>query len=149
MDCGNAKATAMNARKSTARVLMHPTAWRKRVPIVYACSGCSSAAQMTNHVAVQLDRRNLAEMSCIAGVGGEVTHLLKMARSGRPIVALDGCRHACVRNCLTRHGVAPTWHHVFSDYGVRRRHRADFDRDEAEVILERVLAQLPEDEAAT
>lgn len=40
------------------------------LPLVYSCSGCSSAAQMANHLAVQLDRTGLAEMSCIAGVGG-------------------------------------------------------------------------------
>lgn len=40
-------------------------------PLVYSCSGCSSAAQLANHVALQLDRRGVAEMSCIAGVGGD------------------------------------------------------------------------------
>jgi len=33
----------------------------------------------------------MAEMSCIAGVGGDVPQLLKLAHSGRPIIALDGC----------------------------------------------------------
>jgi len=36
-------------------------------PLVYSCSGCSSAAQMANYIAVQLDRMDVAEMSCIAG----------------------------------------------------------------------------------
>ncbi|TAK94969.1 MAG: zinc-binding protein, partial [Aquabacterium sp.] len=40
--------------------------------LVYACSGCSSAAQLANHLAVRLDREGIAEMSCIAGVGGRV-----------------------------------------------------------------------------
>ena len=56
------------------------------LPVVYSCSGCSSAAQLANHVALQLDRKGLAEMSCIAGVGGDVPHLMKLARSGRPII---------------------------------------------------------------
>ncbi len=47
-----------------------------QLPLVYSCSGCSSAAQLANHVALQLDRRGLAEMSCIAGVGGDVPYLL-------------------------------------------------------------------------
>ena len=41
-------------------------------PLIYSCSGCSSAAQLANHVAVRLDRAGVAEMSCIAGVGGDV-----------------------------------------------------------------------------
>ena len=74
-------------------------------PLVYSCSGCSSAAQLANHVALQLDRRGVAEMSCIAGVGGDVPHLMKIVRSGRPIIALDGCPLNCVQGCLTRHGI--------------------------------------------
>ena len=45
-------------------------------PLLYACSGCSSAAQMANHLAVKLDRDGAAEMSCIAGVGGDVPSLV-------------------------------------------------------------------------
>ena len=76
-------------------------------PLVYACSGCSSAAQMANYVAICLDRAGLAEMSCIAGVGGDVPSLVKLAKSGRPVVAIDGCKLHCARSCLSRHGVEP------------------------------------------
>lgn len=47
------------------------------LPLVYSCSGCSSIAQLANQVAVQLDREQVAEMSCIAGVGGGVKSLVK------------------------------------------------------------------------
>ncbi len=114
----------------------------KTLPLVYACSGCSSAAQLANQVALQLDRRGAAEMSCIAGVGGDVPSLVKLARSGRPIVALDGCPLACVKSCLARHGVAPDRYHALQDYGVRKRLHADFDPAQAEDVTLRVLADL-------
>lgn len=41
---------------------------KKSKPIVYSCSGCSTAAQTANYIAIQLDRKDVAEMSCIAGV---------------------------------------------------------------------------------
>jgi len=62
------------------------------LPLIYSCSGCSSAAQLANHVAVRLDRAGDAEMSCIVGVGGGVKPLVAVARSGRVIVALDEIR---------------------------------------------------------
>lgn len=108
---------------------------RAHLPLVYSCSGCSSAAQMANYLAVQMDRRGLAEMSCIAGVGGDVPKLVRVARSGRPIVAIDGCALACVRNCLARHGVEPSEYHLLSDHGVRKRYQTDFDPAEAERVL--------------
>ena len=113
-----------------------------RWPLVYSCSGCSSAAQLANHVALQLDRLGLAEMSCIAGVGGDVPHLMKIARSGRPIVALDGCPLACVKSCFTRHGINPDRHYQLQHYGVKKRLHADFDRAQAESIMTFIVNDL-------
>ncbi|MBL8388709.1 MAG: putative zinc-binding protein [Hydrogenophaga sp.] len=118
------------------------SAERPTLPLVYACSGCSSAAQLANHVAVRLDRAGLAEMSCIAGVGGDVPQLLKTARSGRPIVVLDGCPLDCARHCLQRHGIVPTQHHQLQRYGVRRRLHEDFDPEQAEAVLLNVRGAL-------
>ena len=50
---------------------------QKQHPLVYSCSGASSAAQTCNHLAVKLDRAGAAEMSCIAGVGGDVKPLVR------------------------------------------------------------------------
>ena len=97
---------------------------------------------MANHVALELDKRGVAQMSCIAGVGGDVPSLVKIAKSGRPIIALDGCPLACVRQCLARHGVAPESYHQLNKYGVRKRFRAEFDRAQAEAVITRVLAAI-------
>ena len=105
-----------------------------RLPLVYSCSGCSSAAQMANHLALRLDRDGVAEMSCIAGVGGGVPGLVKTARSGRRILALDGCVLACARACLAREGLVPDVHVVLADDGVKKRKHADFDPTEARLV---------------
>ncbi|MGX5671915.1 putative zinc-binding protein [Thermomonas fusca] len=112
----------------------------KPLPLVYSCSGCSSAAQMANHLALQLDRAGAAEMSCIAGVGGGVAGLVRTARSRRPILALDGCVLRCVSACLANAGVVADTHLVLSDYGVKKRKHADFDGEQAEAVyLQQVL----------
>lgn len=108
-------------------------------PLVYSCSGCSSAAQMTNLLAVRLDRDGVAEMSCIAGVGGGVTGLVGTAQSGRPILALDGCVLKCVAACLSRAGVTADIHLVLSDYGVKKRRHADFDAEQAAGVYVRAV----------
>lgn len=106
-------------------------------PLVYSCSGCSSAAQMANHLALRLDRDGAAEMSCIAGVGGGVTGLVRTAQSGRPILALDGCALRCVEACLARAGVIADRHVMLADHGVRKRKHADFDENEAATVYVR------------
>lgn len=107
---------------------------RAALPLVYSCSGCSSAAQMANHLALALDRSGAAEMSCIAGVGGGVAPLVKLARSGRPVLAIDGCPLACARQCLAQQGVVPDKHVMLNELGVRKKMHADFDREQAEEL---------------
>ena len=115
---------------------------KEMLPLVYSCSGCSSAAQMANHVALQLDRRGVAEMSCIAGIGGDVPSLLKLAHSGRPIVVIDGCPLMCAKKCLERHGIEPDDHLQLAEHGVKKRFHADFDPDHAERIIAEVADRI-------
>ncbi len=107
-------------------------------PLVYSCSGASSAPQMCNHLAVKMDRDGVAEMSCIAGVGGDVKPLVKTAKSGRTMVVLDGCPLRCAGHILARHGLRPDRHYVLSDYGVKKRKHEDFCPNEAEVMYRKI-----------
>lgn len=121
---------------------MHRPA-RRDLALIYSCSGCSNLAQLANHVAVSLDRQGEAEMSCIAGVGGDVPALVRVATSGRPIVAVDGCALACARSALARHGVTPRVHHVLSEWGLAKRQHDDFTPEQAADALARVRESLP------
>ena len=114
---------------------------KKNLPLVYSCSGCSSAAQMANHVALRLDREGEAEMSCIAGVGGNVPNLVKIARSGRPILALDGCALECTRASLAERGVQPAVHLLLNEQGVKKRYASDFDAAEAEQVFQQARSE--------
>jgi len=115
----------------------------KVLPLVYSCSGCSSAAQLANAVALRLDRDGTAEMSCIAGVGGGVAPLVKLAQSGRTIIAIDGCPLACARECLAKQGVVPDHHLLLNELGVRKKMHADFDPADVGYLSGHVTGLLP------
>ena len=121
---------------------------REHLPLVYSCSGCSSAAQLANHLAIRLDRSGLAEMSCIAGVGGGVPSLVRKAReaqaAGRPIMALDGCALACVRACLESREVKASVHVQLQRLGVRKVYHEGFVPDQAGALFDRLAAQAQE-----
>ena len=110
-----------------------------KLPLVYSCSGCSNVAQLANTLAVRLDRAGLAEMSCIAGVGGRVASLVSKANSGRPILAIDGCPLQCVRGCLDQHGVKASQHLVLSQYGLKKRYGEDFSSETVEQVYQGVV----------
>ncbi|WP_353633903.1 putative zinc-binding protein [Halobacterium sp. NMX12-1] len=106
------------------------------LPLVYSCSGCSSAAQMANDLAVRLDREEHAEMSCIAGVGGDVAPLVNTATSGRPMLVVDGCPLECARKSLEQHDVTPDRHVNLAERGVPKEYHTDYDDEQAEDLYD-------------
>jgi len=115
-------------------------------PLIYSCSGCSSAAQLANLLAVRMDRAGEAEMSCIVGLGGDVRPLVrtanKAAESGRPIVMIDGCPLQCGRHTLTRHGIKPDLHWDLSRRSVRKEKHIDFDPMDASRLEPELAASI-------
>lgn len=109
------------------------------LPLVYSCSGCSSAAQLANTLALRLDRDGEAQMSCIAGVGADISSFVRQATSGRPILALDGCPLACVLGCLKRHGVEPDRYVRLHEHGVKKHYGQDAEGGDMERLYPRVI----------
>jgi uncharacterized metal-binding protein len=120
-------------------IMPTPNLPNTRKPLVYSCSGCSNVAQLCNHLAIKLDRQGIAEMSCIAGVGGHVPGLVKTAKSRWPIVALDGCPMHCVKSSLALHDVTPAIHIDLSKYGYKKRKHVGFNHEDADTAMSRVM----------
>ncbi|MCP4978878.1 MAG: zinc-binding protein [Gammaproteobacteria bacterium] len=112
------------------------------LPLVYSCSGCSNIAQLANQLAIELDRDQVAEMSCIAGVGGGVKSLVRKAKSGRKIISLDGCHLHCVKNCLALHGIESTHHYTLTDHGIRKKYHTDFVPSDVSELKRMVIDEL-------
>jgi uncharacterized metal-binding protein len=110
-----------------------------KIPLVYSCSGCSNIAQLANDVAVKMDREGLAEMSCIAGVGGNVKPLVKKAQSGRKIIAIDGCVLQCAKSCLKNVGVSPDVHYILTDHGMKKEYHKDYDSENVNNIFDMIV----------
>ncbi len=118
------------------------------LPLVYSCSGCSNIAQLANQIAIELDRDHVAEMSCIAGVGGGVKSLVKKAKSRRKIISLDGCPLHCVKNCLSRYCIESTYHYTLTSYGIKKKYHMDFSLSDVSKIKSRIINDIDESEHA-
>lgn len=115
---------------------------RDHLPLVYSCSGCSSAAQTANVIAIKMDRADIAEMSCIAGVGGDVKPLVRTAMSGREIIAIDGCKLACSKHILARHNLTPEHYFTLSDFHVPKKQRVDPDLELTEQVYGQIIEKI-------
>ncbi len=92
-----------------------------KLPLIYSCSGCSNVAQLANDMAVKINSEGLAEMSCIAGIGGNVKPLVKKAKENREIIAIDGCVLQCAKACLANIEIKPTKHIVLTNYNFKKQ----------------------------
>ena len=116
-----------------------------QTPLIYSCSGCSNVAQLANTLAVRIDRAGFAEMSCIAGVGGDVKPLVKKAQSARPILVIDGCHLHCAKACLERHAVQADVHITLSDFGLRKRYGEDCTPEQADALFDKLSSIIASD----
>lgn len=88
--------------------------------LVYACSGCSDAGELADRIARQLARDGIAQMSCLAGIGGRVKSLVAKAELARRILVIDGCALACGQQTLQRAGFKQMEHLGLQDLGLRK-----------------------------
>jgi len=96
------------------------TPWQPTTTMVYACSGCSDAGELADRVARQLTREGVAQMSCLAGIGGGVKNLVAKARSAERILVIDGCPLSCARHTFQRAGFTEFEHLGLQTLGLRK-----------------------------
>lgn len=111
-------------------------------PLVYSCSGCSNVAQVANQVALELTQEGIAEMSCIAGVGGGVKSLVKQAQSASNIIAIDGCPLHCAKACLANQGIEATYHLTLSDYQLKKKKHTSYTPEDVDTIKQHIMAAI-------
>lgn len=105
------------------------------LPLVYACFGYSNVTQLANDLALRLDRVWLAGMSCITRAGDDIPLLIRRTRSGRPVLALDGCPLHRVKGCLARYEIVPTPHLALSECGLKKRYGENCEVQDAERLF--------------
>lgn len=114
----------------------------EKIPIVFACSGCSNAGQLADNLARELDARGIAEMSCLAGVGAAKKHFLKQLM-GREVWVIDGCPIECSLGVFDNVSENIDVHIRLHDLGVRKNAELPTGTDFAELV-ESVLQQVRE-----
>jgi uncharacterized metal-binding protein len=68
-----------------------------------------------------------------------VKALVKVAKTKRKIVVIDGCPLACAKACLNNHGIEPDAHIKLSDSGIKKQQHIDFDLEEANKIYDVIV----------
>jgi uncharacterized metal-binding protein len=91
-----------------------------RVVLVFPCSGGSDVGGLSDRAARKLDRDGMAQMSCLAGIGGGVQGILEKTRTADLRLALDGCPTRCASKTLEQGHVGPFRHVCVTDLGFEK-----------------------------
>ena len=115
---------------------------KKALPLIYSCSGCSNVAQLANAIAVKANTDGIAEMSCIAGVGGKVKSLVKKAQSNKSIILIDGCVLQCAKECLKGINIEPTEHVILTDYDFKKKYDSQLNLEDEMTVFNDIVEKI-------
>jgi uncharacterized metal-binding protein len=81
---------------------------------------------------IELNRRNVGNAGCLAGVGAALSGFVESAKTARTVV-IDGCPTSCGKKAVEKHGIKPAHHIVITKLGIEKTH--DFNKLDGETEL--------------
>jgi uncharacterized metal-binding protein len=87
--------------------------------LVYACSGAANTGLLADQVARKLNRDGSGDMTCLAGLGADLSGFRASAVGAGRNLVIDGCAVACGAKIFGRQGLAYR-HVVLTARGVKK-----------------------------
>lgn len=106
--------------------------------LILACSGGSNVGQIANNLMVELDKRGIGRVYCLAGVGGDLMAFVESCKEAE-VLLIDGCTIACGKKVLERHNISPKWYLVVTEMGIEKIHSFERVKEQTEEALEKAL----------
>jgi uncharacterized metal-binding protein len=89
------------------------------VKLLYSCSGAADVGQIADQVSRKLRDRGFARMTCLAGIGADLSGFVESARGADLNITIDGCGTMCAKKALERIGVKPA-SFILTDFGIEK-----------------------------
>ncbi|MCX7025956.1 MAG: putative zinc-binding protein [Spirochaetes bacterium] len=87
--------------------------------LVYACSGAANTGLLADQVMRALNRDGIADSTCLAAMGADLSGFLESARNATRNIVLDGCKVSCGKRIFEKNGIA-FQHYIMTDFGVEK-----------------------------
>lgn len=109
---------------------------------IFPCAGAANVGQLSNKVAIELEKREIGTMMCTVGIGARVPGLMKSAEASERILTLDGCPVKCATKTLELAGFKVDRQIVISELGIKKTKDKDLKDEEVTEVLGKVLENL-------
>lgn len=84
--------------------------------LLYSCSGSSDVGLLADRVSRKLRDEGFARMTCLSGVGADLSGFVMSAKGADENITIDGWPTACARKSLERVGASVT-SYILTDLG--------------------------------
>jgi uncharacterized metal-binding protein len=106
---------------------------------IFPCVGASNVGQLSNKIAIELDKKGIGNLMCTVGIGARAPGLMKSAEASDKIIAIDGCSINCASKTLELAGFKVGNHIIISELGVKKTKDKDLKENEVSEVLEKTL----------
>jgi uncharacterized metal-binding protein len=106
---------------------------------IFPCFGASNVGQLSNKISIELEKQDIGNLMCTAGIGARAPGLMKSAEASDRIIAIDGCPVNCASKTLELAGFKVDRHIVISELGIKKTKDKDLKDDEVVEALEKTL----------
>ena len=106
---------------------------------IFPCVGASNVGQLSNKIAIELDKKGIGNLMCTVGIGARAPGLMKSAEASDRIIAIDGCPVNCASKTLELAGFKVDSHIIISELGIKKTKDKDLKENEVSKVLEKTL----------
>jgi uncharacterized metal-binding protein len=106
---------------------------------IFPCVGASNVGQLSNKVAIELEKQSLGNLMCTVGIGARALGLMKSAEASDRIIAIDGCPVNCASKTLELAGFKVDHHVVISELGIKKNRDKSLKDNEISEALEKTF----------
>ncbi|KNY30292.1 putative zinc-binding protein [Pseudobacteroides cellulosolvens] len=103
--------------------------------VIFVCAGGENVGQIAYNSALSITKRGKATTYCLIGIGAHVPGIVKLAKSAKKVIAVDGCQSSCSKKTLKHAGVKIHDHIIVTNEGiVKKEHASDITKNDIEKI---------------
>lgn len=102
---------------------------------IFPCAGASNVGQLSNKIAIELEKRNIGNLMCTVGIGARAPGLMKSAEGSDRIIVIDGCPVNCASKTLELAGFKVDRHIIISELGIKKNKDKDLKDNEISEAL--------------
>lgn len=106
---------------------------------IFPCVGAANVGQLSNRIAIELEKQGIGNLMCTAGIGARAPGLMKSAEASDRIIAIDGCPVNCASKTLELAGFKANRQIVISELGIKKSKERDLKDQEITDTLRKVM----------